>query len=42
MQTQKHNFKINQIIKNFKKIKKKKKKDRSHLTHLDCVGDEDE
>ena len=41
MQTQKHNFKINQIIKNFKKIKKKKK-DRSHLTHLDCVGDEDE
>ena len=48
IQTQKHNFKINQIItikgKKKKKEKKKKKKteDRSHLTHLDCVGDEDE
>ena len=53
IQTQKHNFKINQIItiKTKKKKKKKKKRkekkrqkieDRSHLTHLDCVGDEDE
>ena len=53
IQTQKHNSKINQIItKKTKKKKKKEKKrkekkrqtieDRSHLTHLDCVGDEDE
>ena len=51
IQTQKHNFKINQIItiKAKKKKKKKEKKrrrqkieERSHLTHLDCVGDEDE
>ena len=47
IQTQKHNFKINQIITIKKKKKKKEKKrqkmeDRSHLTHLDCVGGEDE
>ena len=46
IQTQKHNFKINQIItikaKKKKKEKKKKTEDRSHLTHLDWVGDEDE
>ena len=44
IQTQKHNFKINQIIKKKanKKEEKKKTEDRSHLTHLDCVGDEDE
>ena len=45
VQTQKHNFKINQIITIKAKKKKKKKKkteDRSHLTHLDWVGDEDE
>ena len=44
IQTQKHNFKINQIIKkkSKKKGRKKKTEDRSHLTHLDCVGDEDE
>ena len=35
IQTQKHNFKINQII---TQKKKKKTEDRSHLTHLDCVG----
>ena len=38
IQTQKHNFKINQII--TKKKKRQKTEDRSHLTHLDCVGDE--
>ena len=46
VQTQKQNFKINQIItikaKKEKKEKKKKTEDRSHLTHLDWVGDEDE
>ena len=44
IQTQKHNFKINQIItiKGKKRKKEKKTEDRSHLTHLDCVGDEDE
>ena len=46
IQTQKYNFKINQIItikaKKEKKKKKKKTEDRSHLTHLDWVGDEDE
>ena len=41
IQTQKHNFKINQII-TIKAKKKKKIEDRSHLTHLDWVGDEDE
>ena len=41
IQTQKRNFKINQIIA-IKEKKKKKTKDRSHLTHLDCVVDEDE
>ena len=40
IQTQKHNFKINQIV--TEKGKKKKTEDRSHLTHLDYVGDEDE
>ena len=46
IQTQKHNFKINQIITIKKKKKKKKEKkrqkmeDRSHLTHLDCVWDD--
>ena len=40
IQTQKHSFKINQII--TIKVKKKKTKDRSQLTHLDWVGDEDE
>ena len=44
IQTQKHNFKINQIIKMKAKKKERRQKteDRSHLTHLDCVGDEDE
>ena len=42
IQTQKQNFKINQIITIKAKKKKKKTEDRSHLTHLDCVGDEDE
>ena len=43
IQTQKYNFKINQIITiKAKKKKKKKTKDRSQLTHLDWVGDEDE
>ena len=47
VQTQKHNFKINQIITIKAKKKKKKRKkikteDRSHLTHLDWVGDEDD
>ena len=40
IQTQKHNFKINQII--TIKAKKKETEDRSHLTHLDWVRDEDE
>ena len=44
IQTQKHNFKINQIItiKAKKKKKGQKTEDKSHLTHLDCVGDKDE
>ena len=44
VQTQKHNFKINQFItiKAKKKKEKKKTEDRSHLTHLDWVGDEDD
>ena len=40
IQTQKHNFKINQII--TIKAKKKKTEDRRALTHLDWVGDENE
>ena len=48
IQTQKHNSKINQIITIKAKKKKKRRRriqkteDRSHLTHLDCIGDEDE
>ena len=42
IQTQKHNLKINQIITIKAKNKIKKMEDRSHLTHLDCVRDEDE
>ena len=43
IQTQKHNFKINQIITiKAKKKKKRKTEDRTALTHLDWVGDEDE
>ena len=43
IQTQKHSFKINQIITiKAKKKKKKRTKDRSLLTHLDWVEDEDE
>ena len=46
IQTQKHKFKINQIItikaKKKKKKKRQKTEDRSHLTHLHCVRDEDE
>ena len=42
IQTQKHNFKINQIItkKRKKKRRRQKTEDRSHLTHLDFVGDD--
>ena len=53
IQTQKHNFKINQIItikakqkrrrrRRRRRRRQKKTEERSHLTHLDCVGDEDE
>ena len=43
IQTQKHNFKINQIITiKAKKKKKRNTEDRTARTHLDWVGDEDE